>query len=102
MNEPLHGQRIVVTRSQEQAGALSERLVELGATVIPFPTLQFVPLGGEELAAAFHHLSTYDWLLFTSRNAVKFFFAAGEESLSALPRIAAIGSATAELLAEQG
>jgi len=98
---PLHGQRTVVTRSQEQAGALLERLVELGATVIPFPTLQFVPLGGEELAAAFHHLSTYDWLLFTSRNAVLFFFAETELP-HILPRIAAIGSATAEALAEQG
>lgn len=99
---PLRGQRIVVTRSQEQAGTLADWLMALGAEVIPFPTIQFVPLLSEVLAAAFHHLSTYDWLLFTSRNAVKFFFAAGEESLSALPRIAAIGSATAEALAEQG
>lgn len=99
MDKPLSGKRIVVTRSQEQAGALSDRLSELGAQVISFPTIQFVPLESEELAAAKQNLSSYDWLLFTSRNAVTFFL--NSETLI-LPRVAAIGSATANELTQRG
>lgn len=99
MDKPLSGKRIVVTRSQEQAGALSDRLAELGAVVIPFPTIQFVPLESDELAAAQQNLSSYDWLLFTSRNAVTFFL--NGETLT-LPRVAAVGSATANELAQRG
>lgn len=99
MDKPLNGKRIVVTRSQEQAGPLSERLAELGAQAIPFPTIQFVPLESAELAAAKQHLSSYDWLLFTSRNAVTFFL--NGEALT-LPRVAVVGSATANELAQRG
>ena len=37
---PLHGYSVVVTRARAQASALSERLSELGATVIEAPTIK--------------------------------------------------------------
>lgn len=40
---PLQGKRILVTRAREQAGALSDRLRELGAIPVEFPTIHIVP-----------------------------------------------------------
>ena len=40
---PLFGQRIVVTRTREQASQLSTQLAELGAEVLEIPTIKIVP-----------------------------------------------------------
>ncbi len=40
---PLQGKRILVTRTRQQASALSERLRALGAIPIEFPTIHIVP-----------------------------------------------------------
>lgn len=101
---PLEGKRVVVTRAAEQAAELYERLVAVGAEPILLPTVQFVPLPSEPLAAAVSQLSQYDWLLFTSANAVDFFFRYVdrlEEQLS-WPRLVAVGPATAAKLAKHG
>src|SRR5712671_901373 len=39
----LHGKHILVTRTREQAHALSERLQALGAIPVEFPTIRIVP-----------------------------------------------------------
>ncbi|NJN82742.1 MAG: uroporphyrinogen-III synthase, partial [Caldilineaceae bacterium] len=93
----LRDRRIVVTRSREQAEAMRARLIERGATPLLFPTLDFAPLPTDELANAVTQLDSYLWLIFTSANAVRFFFGylAKLDAPPALPPIAAIGSATA-------
>ena len=40
---PLFGQRIVVTRTREQASQLSRQLTELSAEVLEIPTIKIVP-----------------------------------------------------------
>jgi uroporphyrinogen-III synthase len=45
----LAGRRVLVTRASEQAGVLSERLLELGAIPIEFPTIRIVPPSNWEL-----------------------------------------------------
>ena len=104
MSEPLQGRRIVVTRSPKQAPAFCDRLARLGAEPIAFPTIQFLPLPAEPLDHALRQLDRYDWLIFTSANAVQFFFARVEELGLAptLPRIAAVGPATAARVAARG
>jgi uroporphyrinogen-III synthase len=109
---PLQNQRIVVTRSAEQADLLCEKLAALGAAVIRFPVIQFAPLPAPELGDALSQLEQYAWLLFTSGNAVRFFLERVENSFQFsvfsnqlrithhAPRIAAVGSATQTLLAE--
>jgi uroporphyrinogen III methyltransferase/synthase len=110
---PLTGKRIVVTRSPDQAGELCARLESLGATCIRFPVIDFVPLPAPELDDALAQLHQYTWLLFTSANAVRFFFERLEigdwrfvfnlqSPISHLPSVAAVGSATQQLLAEKG
>jgi uroporphyrinogen III methyltransferase/synthase len=70
--KPLFGQRILVTREHSEG---FEMLEELGAEVIVFPTIRVVPPDSwNELDDALSRIDTYDWIVFTSSNAVKFFF----------------------------
>jgi uroporphyrinogen III methyltransferase/synthase len=102
---PLFGQRVVVTRTRRQASALTERLARLGADVLEIPTIRIVPvvLGETErnkLAAFSRH---FDWMIFTSPNAVNLFFSEFfklTDDLRALGavKIAAVGPATAHKL----
>jgi uroporphyrinogen III methyltransferase/synthase len=73
--KPLFGQRIVVTRSREQASALSARLEELGAEVWEFPTIEIAsPVDWTAFDAALDSLNQFQWIIFTSVNGVRAFF----------------------------
>jgi len=105
---PLSGCRILVTRSAAQAGELTQVLAERGAEVIAFPTIRIVPPASwTRVDAVSKKLAGYDWILFTSANAVTAFFeryfARGGDlrSLSQV-RVAAVGPATAERLRNFG
>lgn len=96
---PLFGERIVVTRARGQAEALSAKLRALGAEVIELPTIEILPaLDYEPLDRAIANLDSYDWLIFTSANGVRFFLERLDRSASDLrslrARICAIGPAT--------
>ena len=96
---PLFGQRIVITRDHSQAGDLSRRLRMLGAEAIEMPTIAVQPAQDPgPLLAAIERLESYDWLIFTSANGVRFFLdalAASPRDLRALrARICAIGPST--------
>ena len=96
---PLFGKRIVVTRAREQADALAARLGALGAGVIELPTIEIRPPADTgALDRAIAALGTYDWLIFTSANGVRFFLDrldAGPHDLRQLrARLCAIGPAT--------
>jgi len=70
--KPLFGQRILVTR--EHSGGF-ERLEELGAEIIEFPTIEIIPLESwEDVDKSIDKIGSYSWLIFTSANAVRFFF----------------------------
>lgn len=108
-SKPLEGQRIVVTRAQQQASSLAERLTELGASVRLLPTiaLEARPEGAAKLAELCRSGLDYQWLFLTSPNAVHYFFdaldAAGFDArvLSGLC-IAVVGPMTAQALAARG
>lgn len=100
--QPLTGKKILVTRAAHQAGKLSIALRELGATPIEVPVLEIQPAEDfSPIEKAIRQLSSYDWLIFTSANAVSILaFNASLEgySIHNSPnlKIAAIGRATAE------
>jgi uroporphyrinogen III methyltransferase / synthase len=103
-SKPLFGKRIVVTRSRDQASVFAEALIDRGATPIEFPSIGVVPPASwEELDAALDTLATYQWIIFTSANAIRFFFerlrSRGMDirSLHA-NRICVVGPKTAEAL----
>lgn len=103
---PLFGQRVVVTRTREQAGQLSHQLVELGAEVLEIPTIRMEPpTRREEVVDALLALNAYDWLVFTSPNGVTAFFDYFFKQFHDMrdlggARIAAVGPATAGRLKE--
>jgi uroporphyrinogen-III synthase len=95
---PLHNRRILITRTRKQASDLAAQLEALGASTILIPTIEIVPPETyTPLDDALTRLDTFDWLLFTSANAVEAF--AQRRSLhpssATMPKIAVIGPATA-------
>lgn len=108
IGRPLSGLKVVVTRASEQSGGFVSRLRAAGAEVVEFPTIETVPPESyDELDGAIGALSGFDYVIFTSANAVKFFFrrmrelgrAAGE--LAGL-KLVAVGPKTAAELAAHG
>jgi uroporphyrinogen III methyltransferase/synthase len=103
-DRPLFGQRIVVTRTREQASQLSRQLLELGAEVLEIPTIKIVPPDNkQDLMDALLGLGEYDWIVFTSPNGVDAFFDYFFKAFDDLRdigglRIAAVGASTAQKL----
>lgn len=102
--KPLLGKRILVTRTREQASELSKLLKHYGASVIEFPMIKITPpVNFNKLDKAITQLDTYDWIVFTSTNGVKYFFDRLREKgkdirqLKGL-KIATIGSTTKKML----
>ncbi len=106
--KPLFGRRVLVTRSREQASALSQRLRELGAEPLEYPAIEIAPPKDmTPLDEAIARLPTYDWLIFTSANGVRALVDRMSEKgmdIRALggPKIAAVGPATAQALQGYG
>lgn len=104
----LEGRTVVVTRATEQARDLSRRLQAAGARVLEVPTIVIEPPPSwEPLDRALEALATFDWVVFTSVNAVRRVDARLRErgldwDRVATRRVAAIGPATAAALAEHG
>lgn len=109
MNHSEHGRTlsaktVVITRQRSQSAELERELLHLGADVYFFPTIETVaPPDFTELDAAISRLDEYDWLIFTSTNAVDFFVERlREKGLSSaeldLIRTCAVGDATAHRL----
>ncbi len=104
---PLLGQRVLVTRAQEQAWTLAEMLLERGAEPVVHPTICIVPQNTDELDDAIGRLWWYTWVLFTSANGVRIFWerleaAGGDARALGGVSVGAIGPGTAAALAERG
>lgn len=105
---PLFGKTIVITRSREQSSSLRQRLENLGAKVIEFPTIQIEPVQDTQpLQLALKNINQYQWLILTSPNAVKtlinYCFDQGLDVRAlANIKIAVIGPATRDTLKEVG
>ena len=68
--KPLFGKRILVTRARAQASEFADLLEANGAEVIQFPTIKIQPIESVDIPA----LNAYDWVIFTSVNAVEIFY----------------------------
>ena len=105
---PLDGRTIVVTRAAAQAQRLTQLLEAVGARVLEAPAIVITPPPSwKPLDAALDALGTFTWVVFTSVNGVAMLdrrLTARGLAWSALGnrRIAAIGPATADALAEHG
>jgi uroporphyrinogen-III synthase len=109
-DEDLQGARIVVTRARQQAGPLTSALTERGGTAIALPTIRIEPvvdLAPLDAAIDDAHQGAFDWLVFTSANAVEIVsrridaLNLRSEQLTAL-KVAAVGEATAAATVRAG
>ncbi|GAB6058829.1 uroporphyrinogen-III C-methyltransferase [Desulfonatronum parangueonense] len=107
-DRPLLGRGVVVTRSREQASEVVANLESLGACCHEFPTIAVEPMeDAAPIMDAASRLNQYDWVVFTSVNGVRTFWDVLEgHGLDARAfagvRVAAIGPATAQGLAQRG
>jgi uroporphyrinogen III methyltransferase/synthase len=108
--KPLFGWRVLVPRTKEQAGSLSRRVREYGAVPEEVPTISVEPPRNPlQMDKAVRGLveGRYEWIAFTSVNAVKAVREKFEEygldarAFSGL-KIAAVGDKTAASLADWG
>lgn len=106
---PLFGRRVLVTRTRQQASALSEALRAAGAEPVELPVIEIAePLdGGAALRKAAADLAAYEWVVLTSPNGAERLLAAiadaGRDARTfGSARVAAIGPSTAAVLAAGG
>ena len=103
-NFPLSGKRIIITRPASRNAELSLRLRDLGAEVIPLPTITTTTLHGSIDGVS---LAGHDWAGFTSVTGVEALFELLCESGRDIrelggAKIAAIGQATKDALNSHG
>lgn len=103
--KPLFGLNVCVTRSKEQAGALTEKLLEFGAEVTEISSIK-IKNTYENLKPYINSLPEYKYIVLTSVNGVNIFFDYLKEiqfdirNLGA--KFAAIGSATEKAIINRG
>lgn len=100
LTRALAGKRVVVTRAAAQAIDLLKALQHAGAVPILLPVIQILPPEDfSQLDNALRKLPDFDWVLFTSQNAVRIVRERLENlqlALTASPPAGAVGRATAE------
>ncbi len=107
-NRPLFGKRVLVTRSRTQSTKLVELLETAGAEPVEVSAIEIRPVEDTgDIDSAVERLDGYNWIVFTSANAVEQFFARlhalGKDSRQFhASAVAAIGTATADALRERG
>lgn len=100
MNASLAGAKVLVTRPVGQQATLMAAIEAAGGRALHLPALTIHPHAQTESLLRLRHAAAYDWLIFISRNAV-------EHALSVLPRqglprLIAIGNATAAAIRAAG
>ena len=106
--KPLFGRTILITRPVTQTDQITSLLEGNGAEVISFPTVEIVPIHpNTDLELAIQQLSRYNWIIFTSSNAVEIFTQALRNQgfdcrALAFTKVCAVGEKTAQILESYG
>lgn len=101
------GKKILITRPEGQSISWIRSLKELGFEPVSFPLIAIRPFCSHAIREAVGNISQYNWLLFTSANAVRAFMSWIHnneifQNLSDLPSIGVVGKATAAELVFYG
>ena len=106
MKSSLKNRRIAVTRASSQISTLKKQLEKRGADVLEIPLIKIKEYTDRETEEdVFAEIGTYEWIVFTSANGVKYFFKqflAKFQDIRALGimRIASIGKGTTKALSK--
>jgi uroporphyrinogen III methyltransferase / synthase len=98
----LHGKTILITRASSQSEKLRRGLEQAGARVLECPAIEILPVEDwTEVDRVVSNLDSYDWVIFTSANAVEFFMrrVMAQGVTCAVP-IVTVGTATGGKLKE--
>ncbi|RSL32613.1 uroporphyrinogen-III synthase [Salibacterium salarium] len=105
MTKPLSGYTVLVTRPPKQAPALQRLIEAQGGVACNLPLINTVRLSDHDEQARKLESSSWDWIVFTSANAVSFFEEVLQENgiyLQDNVRIASVGTKTANMLKKNG
>ncbi len=115
--------KVLVTRTRKQSQPFADALAKAGFEPVFFPTIAIRPVDDwSAFEEAVANIAKYDWVIFTSTNAVGVFFRSplpywasppeggrispfpprGKARKGAFPKIAAVGTKTAEALQSHG
>jgi uroporphyrinogen-III synthase len=103
----LAGRRIALTRAAAQSADWRARLESLGAEVVELPLIKVSKsVDLHTLNEVFQEIGTYEWIVFTSVNGVKYFFEEFHRIYDdirsfGLMRVAVVGEATAAAVREK-
>lgn len=103
-NRPLSGIRVMVTRPADQAKDMYDALRDLGAEVLPYPTIGTEEsVDGKGWQSFDQMVNQNRWLILTSENGVRYFFRQFTKRSDDIRRlsdfkIAAVGYGTARVL----
>ncbi len=103
----LSGKRILITRSEDQNEEFAAMVRRAGGAPVLFPTIRLVPPEDTgPLDREIGRLSSFDWVVFTSANAARFFCdrsaRLGLASWPASLHVASVGPGTTRELASRG
>jgi uroporphyrinogen III methyltransferase/synthase len=106
---PLKGKRIVITRAAAQSEVLSRELSARGAIPVSLPLVEFAdPEDFAPLDAAIAQIERFDWMIFTSGQAVRAVVTRSKKLEAPLHRagsklrFAAVGPVSAEAVRQSG
>ncbi|WP_010678313.1 uroporphyrinogen-III synthase [Bacillus timonensis] len=107
--KPLFGKTILNTRGKKQAVEFSNKITAAGGTPIEIPLLTFQkPKDSTIIEETIKKLHLYDWLIFTSKNGIDYFFNYYDQVVKnagmkvSMPKIAVVGSKTEKALLAKG
>jgi uroporphyrinogen III methyltransferase / synthase len=103
--QTLTGKKIIVTRAQDQVNDFCDIITKKGGIPILMPGIRTTPFyDNPELIKVYNNINEYDWLIFTSSNAAKYFFKkAGELGITNIDlKIAAVGASTERYIEKLG
>jgi len=103
MDMSLAGKTIVITRDVNQAKPFAQMLENLGARIVMFPTIKISPPDKtDQIRKRLRDLNDFEWIIFTSSNAVRYFFKYIHANKSTVQKIkiASVGKKTTEVLEE--
>ncbi|MCP3741246.1 uroporphyrinogen-III synthase [Rossellomorea sp. BNER] len=103
---PLEGKEILITRGEQEAESMSELVKQYGGIPHIVPLLAFRSFEDRKQTDYINQLPEYDWVIFTSKNTVRFFVTLMKENGISLPmtncKIGAVGDKTGDLLRSFG
>ncbi|PEA56696.1 uroporphyrinogen-III synthase [Bacillus pseudomycoides] len=98
----LCGKTVLITRARQQAKQMSVAVQKHGGIPVEIPLLHITAAVYEKFQQVREELITYDWIVFTSKNGVKFFLDGVKQPLPHTMKIAAVGVKTKQELEHRG